>query len=138
MKAAFYKGTRPGLQGIYSRGVRWVGRGPHSHVELVFGDGISASSSYIDGGVRFKRIDYEPTRWDIIDIDGDEASARTWFETHEGQAYDMIGTGHFVIGPIPQNPNRWFCSEAVAAALGMRDPWRYDPCGLYAVLGGAR
>ena len=52
MKAAFYKGTRPGLQGIYSRAVRAIDRGPYSHCELVFSDGLSASASYIDGGVR--------------------------------------------------------------------------------------
>lgn len=45
MKAAFYKATRPGLQGIYSRAVRWIDRGPYSHSEPVFSDGLSASAS---------------------------------------------------------------------------------------------
>ena len=53
MRTAFYKGTRPGWQGIYSRAVRVIDRGPYSHCELVFSDGLSASASYIDGGVRF-------------------------------------------------------------------------------------
>lgn len=26
MKAAFYRATRPGLQGLYSRAVRWIDR----------------------------------------------------------------------------------------------------------------
>ena len=59
MKAAFYKATRPGWQGIYSRAVRWIDRGPYSHAELVFSDGLSASASYIDGGVRLKRMSRE-------------------------------------------------------------------------------
>jgi hypothetical protein len=31
MRAAFYKGTRPGAQGIYSRALRIIDRGPYSH-----------------------------------------------------------------------------------------------------------
>lgn len=46
MRAAFYRGTRPGLQGIYSRAVRWIDRGPYSHSELVFSDGLSASEGF--------------------------------------------------------------------------------------------
>ena len=46
---ALYKHTRPGLQGVYSRLVRLVDRGPYSHCELVFSNGLSASSSFIDG-----------------------------------------------------------------------------------------
>ncbi len=80
MQAAFYKATRPGLQGIYSRAVRWIDRGPYSHAELVFSDGLSASASWMDGGVRFKRIDYDPERWDFVTLpDSLEPQARAWF-----------------------------------------------------------
>ena len=68
MKAAFYKATRPGLQGLYSRAARAVDRGPYSHCELVFSDGLSGSASYIDGGVRLKRIDFDPEHWDFIEL----------------------------------------------------------------------
>ena len=50
--AAFYQGTRPGLPGLYNRLVRWLDRGEFSHCELVFGDGMSASASFMDHGVR--------------------------------------------------------------------------------------
>ena len=41
MRAAFYKATRPALQGLYSRAVRFIERGPYSHCELAFGDGMA-------------------------------------------------------------------------------------------------
>ena len=44
-KAAFYKGTHPGVAGIYNRLVRWWTRSPYSHVELIFFDGGSGADS---------------------------------------------------------------------------------------------
>lgn len=134
MKAAFYTANRPGLAGLYNRLVRWIDGGPYSHVELIFADGMSASASYLDGGVRFKRIEFDPDHWEIIEVGGDEATARAWFVAHEGRGYDLMGTARFLFGVIPQDPDKWFCSEAVAAALGLRDSWRYGPCGLFSAL----
>lgn len=133
--AAFYKGTRPGAAGIYSRGVRFWTKGPYSHCEAVFSDGMSASASFEDGGVRFKAISYEPARWDFIQLPAIlEAPARTWFEGHDGEGYDLMGNLHFVLGPVPDSRNRKFCSEALAAALGIADPWRFDPNDLAVLL----
>ena len=135
MRLALYRGTRPGWQGIYSRLVRWIDGGPYSHVEIVFSDGVSASASWIDGGVRFKAIDYRTEHWDFIDLPTDmEPAAREWFQQHQGAGYDLIGNLRFVLGFVPHSRARWFCSEAAAAALGMPDPWRYGPCGLAAAL----
>lgn len=135
MRLALYRATRPGIQGIYSRVTRWVDGGPYSHCELIFSDGLSASASFIDGGVRFKAIDYDPAHWDFIDLPPSmEPAARQWFIDHEGARYDLIGNLKFVAWFIPHSESRWFCSEAIAAALGMPDPWRYGPCGLAAAL----
>ena len=137
MKAAFYKGTRPGLQGIYSRAVRAIDRGPYSHCELVFSDGLSASASYIDGGVRFKAIDYSqhPEHWDFMDLpDEQEPCARDWFERNMGAPYDLMGNVRFVLPFLPDSQRGWFCSEALGAALGWKEPWRFGPNGLAAVL----
>jgi hypothetical protein len=135
MKAAFYKGTHPGLPGIYNRLVRWWTRSPYSHVELVFDDGQAASSSAMDGGVRFKAIDFDPALWDFVDLPAALApAARTWFNAHGGQGYDYLGNAHFVLAPIEGEKRRWFCSEAVAASLGMSEPWRFDPGALANVL----
>lgn len=135
VKVAFYKGIRPGIAGIYSHGVRFMTKSIYSHCEIIFSDGMSASSSFSDGGVRFKEIEYEPDRWDIIDMPGiDEAFAREWFVQHEGIKYDVIGNLHFVFAPIGNCTNGWFCSEAVAASLGITSPWRFDPGTLYPVV----
>ncbi len=135
MKVAFYKGTRPGLQGIYSRIVRLIDRGPYSHCELVFDSGLCASASYIDGGVRFKQIDFDPAKWDFIEVPwADPEKAFDWFSKHAGEPYDLAGNLHFVFGVVPDGKGRWFCSEAVAAAMGLPEAWRFGPNGLAALL----
>jgi hypothetical protein len=128
MRIAFYKGTRPGFAGNYNRIVRCWTSSPYSHCELIFSDGWAASSSYTDGGVRFKRIEFDPARWDIFELPAHmEAAARAWFVQHQGEEYDLIGNVHFIAAPIIGRKDAWFCSESIAAALQLPDPWRYDP-----------
>ena len=135
MKAAFYRGTRPGLQGLYSRAARFIDRGPYSHCELIFSDGLSASASYIDKGVRMKRIDYDPEHWDIVDLAGfDEQAARDWFEDRLGEGYDLWGNLRFIFGWVHDDDGKWFCSEALMAALGFAEPWRFGPNGAASAL----
>jgi hypothetical protein len=135
MRAAFYKATRPGWRGIYSWLVRKVDRGPYSHCELIFGDGLSGSASWMDGGVRAKRIEYDAGKWDFIELpDHLEAEARLWFGKHDGQGYDLLGNLRFVWWLVRESQKDWFCSEAMAAALGHLEPWRHGPNGLAAVL----
>lgn len=131
MKVAFYKGTRSGLAGLYSIGVKSWTRSKYSHAEIVFSDGMAASSSFADGGVRFKHIDFDPAKWDFIEITGDESKARKWFVSHEGKAYDIIGNVGFVIGLIRDGSDKWSCAESIAAALGYLEPWRFSPAILY-------
>lgn len=133
--AAFYKGTRPGYAGIYSRGVRIATKGKYSHCELIFSDGMSASSSFIDKGVRFKSIVYDLNNWDFITVpDALEKSARQWFLEHNGESYDIWGNVHFLTPIIGDEKEKWSCAEATAASLGMVDPWRYSPNSLYVAL----
>jgi hypothetical protein len=136
IKVYFYKSIRPGLAGIYSRGVRLVTKSIYSHCEIQFSDGWSASSSYSDGGVRYKKIDYDPNHWDCIELPAAvfEAKARQWFDAHEGQPYDLLGNLHFVISVVGDSNGDWFCSEAVGAALGLPNSWRFDPGSLYQVI----
>lgn len=134
-RAAFYKGTQAGMPGIYNRIVRWWTRSKYSHVELVFADGLAASASAPDGGVRFRRIQFDPDRWDVVDLPAHLApAALAWFGAHAGQPYDWLGVLHFALSPVGDNNQRWFCSEAAAAALGMPDPARFDPGTLHAAL----
>ena len=130
MKLAFYKGTRKGLQGLYSRLTRWVDSGIYSHCEIVFSDGLSASSSFIDGGVRFKSIDYKEDNWDFVELpDYLEAQAREWFEEHEGDKYDVLGNLRFILFFIKPSKNKHFCNEAVSDSLGFKESWRMGPNG---------
>lgn len=136
MIVAFYKGTHEGISGIYNRGVRLVTHGKYSHCELIFNDGMSASASFMDRGVRFKRISYSTvSNWDFVHVpDSLEAAAREWFNDHEGDKYDVMGNVHFLVPMVNDDKEKWCCSEAVGAALGIRDAWRFDPNSLYAIL----
>jgi hypothetical protein len=131
MKLASYKGTRSGAYGVLNRVGRLLDAGPHSHTEIVFSDGVSASSAPGEG-VRFKRIAYStPNAWDFINLPSAlERSTRQWYVEHEGQDYDNAGNVRFCLGFIPHSPFKWFCSESAAAALGIPEPHRYGPSGL--------
>lgn len=135
MLIAFYKGTRPGLAGLYNRGVRLVTKGAYSHAELIFSDGLSASASFADGGVRFKAIEYDPMRWDFeVAPDLLEAAARDWFRKHEGHAYDLLGNVHFLAPMVGDAAGKWSCAESIAEALGFDESWRYCPNSLAAAI----
>ena len=101
----------------------------YSHCELVI-NGTCCSASARDGGVRFKQIDLTSGKWDVFDIQGDEQKAWDWFCTHAGDEYDYAGVARFVVPFLPHRSNQWFCSEAVAAALGLDEPEQYTPHGL--------
>jgi hypothetical protein len=134
-RAAFYKGTRPGLPGIYNRGVRHWTHSKYSHVELIFSDGVSWSSSFEDGGVRSKEINYSSDDWDFIELPPwMEDGARRWFEQHKGWHYDLAGNVHFVFFFVRGAQRKVFCSEAIAEALGLREGYRFDPGTLHVVL----
>jgi len=136
-RACFYKGTRPGLAGIYNRGVRVQTNSKYSHVEIQFSAGISASSSFEDAGVRFKQIDYTSGDWDFIDLpEWLEPHARRWFDDHDEWEYDLLGNLHFVFLLIRGEARKVFCSEAVAEALGVPagQGYRFSPGDLYAML----
>ena len=134
LSVALYKGTRPGLDGLYNRVGRMLDRGPYSHCEMVFSNGISASSSFLDHGVRIKGIGYSSIgHWDFMPIADPsgamEAAAWAWFYSHMGAPYDVLGNIRFAFGFARDSFDKWFCSEAVMAALGYDEPWRYGPSG---------
>lgn len=134
MQIAFYQGKRRGGAGLFDAAVRWWTRGPFSHCELVFSDGTAASSSARDGGVRCKRIDWKPGHWIFVPVAGGEPAARAWFRDYAGAKYDYAGLFGFIWRRESGAAQRWFCSEACAAALGYQDPWRFDPNTLFAAL----
>lgn len=129
MKAAFFKGDHKGWRGYFGRAVRMWTLGRYSHVELVFSDGQCGSSLYLEGGVRYRKVDFSNTAdWDFVELpDSLEKDARNWFDSHIDKAYDFLGDFHFIVGAVAASRDKWFCSRAVADALGLEDGWRYEP-----------
>jgi hypothetical protein len=134
MRVAFYVGkTR-----IFNRLVCWWLNGPISHGELVLSvvDGVAecASSSYMDGGVRVKKMVLNPEHWVLVPVQGDEAYARRWLREHKNDCYDTLGLFGLIARRGPGALDKCWCTEAVAAMLGYDDPWRFDPMTLFVAL----
>lgn len=121
MQLALYK--KPNSR-LGSRLLHWivtkVTGSEYSHAELVI-HGYAYSASMPDGGVRARVIWFDPNKWDIFEIDGDEQKALEWFHAHMGQGYDWLGAARLAIPFIPQRRGKWFCFEAIGAALGIPD-----------------
>ena len=134
--AAYFRGTRPGVEGLYNRLGRYIDRGDYSHCELIFSDGVSASASFLDHGVRFKNIGYSSVgNWDFLPLpEADDKAARAWFYEHDHCAYDVLGNLRFATNFARDSADKWFCSEALMAALGFDQAFRYGPCGSATVL----
>lgn len=137
MQIAFYKDRKR----LFNRLTAFWLRGPYSHCELVLGNdhsgaAICASASFLDGGVRIKHMPLNPDRWDLVPVAGDVHDAWYWLAHHHGEGYDLLGFVGFIYRVLGHSKRRWFCSEAVAAMLGMQDGWRFDPCSLHAAVTG--
>lgn len=135
VRLAFYKGPPADKWHLLSHKLTcWFTGSLYSHVELVI-DGMAYSSSARDGGVRAKQLDLTTGRWDVIDIEMvdplAESDALEWFIERLGEKYDWAGVLRFVLPFVPQRSNQWFCSEAVATALGLDKPWRTSPGDLW-------
>lgn len=136
---ALYKGTRPGLPGLYNRLGRFLDRGPYSHTELIFSSGLSGSASFLDKGVRTKQINYSSVgNWDFLPIPDPtakiEAVALAWHRKHDGLPYDVWGNIRFATNFVKDSTDKWFCSEANLAALGIPEAYRYGPSGAASIM----
>lgn len=137
MKLAFYHGPRKGIRDkLISIVVKAVTRGPFDHVELIFSDGRTGTSSLDLGGVSIVHDkQHDPAHWVIVPVAGNEYAAWLWFVEHRGQRFDVWTVFAFLWTWLHRDcPDKWFCSEAVAAALGFSDPWRFDPNTLHSVV----
>jgi hypothetical protein len=123
---AFYKGTHA----AEDRLIQWWTKGPYSHCEVVI-DGYSYSSSARDGGVRRKRIVYNPKHWDFVQVNLDQLACLQWFAAHDGQKYDYLGVLGFVLPYQIGQTDRWFCSEALAVVLGLSAQPLVSPSALF-------
>lgn len=131
---ALYKGTRPGMAGIYNRIGRYLDRGPYSHCEVLFSNRVSGSSSFLDHGVRFKDIGYSSVgNWDFLPIPDPtgaiEVAAWDWMTQHVGAAYDVMGNLRFATNFARDDEDKWFCSEAKMSMFGFPEAYRFGPSG---------
>lgn len=119
MKIAFYKA---GFKRFFDFVIILASRSRYSHCEIIFSDGLCASASPRDNGVRFKKIDLDSGHWDIVDLSRyhfDEAEVRQWFIDHANQAYDWRGAIGSAFNLKLISDNKKFCSQACAYALGL-------------------
>lgn len=86
------------------------------------------------GGVRFKRIRIDPSRWCVLDYPVDAAAAATRARSLEGALYDWQLILGYLAWLIPGKAERWTCNEFCAWLGGIADPWRFDPCALHAAV----
>ena len=138
MKVAFYKGTHAGIKGLFNKVVRWWTNGKYSHVEAILeeytdGSCLCASSSWLDGGVRLKLINFNnDTKWDIVDVPVFDANkAKQWFQTNEDMKYDLIGLFGFVLNRGMEDKNKSFCSESILLSQDIPEAHRFDPNSMY-------
>lgn len=117
---------------------RWQ-RSPYSHCELVVrrvADQFECwGASGHDGGVRRKVMPLDPLHWELYEVrsfSGEQAAQ--WFRSHEGEGYDLLGLLGFAWRPWRGERGRWWCSEALAAALGVEEPFRFDVATLAALV----
>lgn len=116
LQLAFYKGSGNWFDKI----TRWRTAGDFTHVELVFSDGVSFSSSQWDGGTRFKDIVYtDKEKWVMVRVPGvNEVLIRKWCETQVGKKYDWKGLLKLMASgnAADKNPEDWYCSNICRAA----------------------
>lgn len=138
---------RASAGGWFDRLIARFTRGPYSHVEIVFSDGMSFSSMAADRGVRFKQIRFsELTRqgrmkWDFLTVPcrpEQEAVLRAWCETQAGKKYDWRGMFTCrLFGKFRGADDDWFCSELCTYCLQKlghlrsANPARMSPADLY-------
>jgi hypothetical protein len=121
MYLAFYKAEHGTITDKF---VSSVIRSKYSHVEFVFSDGVCASASPREKGVRFKKINLNNGKWDLYPIKQsilNETKVSTWFLKHLGQKYDTLGAIGSGIGLNLYSEDKKFCSLCLAIIFNLND-----------------
>lgn len=114
MKIAFYKGEGNWTDKLIRL---WTG-GNYSHVEIVIGE-LWYTSSWYDGGVVRRKIDYKPENWDFLEVPDELAdNVIELYHNTKNQKYDLLGILFNEVFPFKmEDKNKWYCSEWVAKGL---------------------
>lgn len=114
---------------LFSRLVCLVRGGDSAHCEVVLrsvgGVHECLSASWVDGGVRVKKMPLPADKWRIWTLTGG-ADPLTWYTQHAGAPYDVAGLLGFVVPWVKHKLDAWFCSECAADIAGLEAPHRYD------------
>lgn len=106
-----------------SRLIRWWTRTPYSHAAWVCASGEVIEAW--DGGVRKVAnlsAQHAPgTVVDVFDVEGltteKRAEVELFLDSQLGKGYDVLGFLRFLFRGEDDDPDKWFCSELVQAAL---------------------
>lgn len=108
--------------------IRWWTHSQYSHCELVV-NGICYSSSLMDGGVRSKTINLNSGHWDLIQLpDYFGSKILDYFGKTKWQKYSWLDLiRNQVFNANLNEEGAAFCSEWIAAALGLPNSTTYSP-----------
>lgn len=93
------------------------------------------------GGVRFKRIKLDPSRWDVVDYPVDPKYAAFRAKYSQGALYGWRLILGYLAWVVTGQKGRFTCSQFSAYLGAIGDDWRFDPCTLHAAvaaMGGVR
>lgn len=78
-------------------------------------------------------INLKKQHWEVFEVDSDAPAQDVldWFSEHDKKKYDWLGAFATTLKFLPQIAGRWFCSEAVGAALKLNKPYKLTPKGLF-------
>lgn len=137
---ASYKGTRPGWHGLVNRAIRFFTKSQYSHSEICLGNPFEGpvdclSSVGTEGGVRIKRMQLDPAKWDVIALPGvSEGAFWNFLADNAGRKYDLVGCVRSVLPFVSrEHKTKWFCSEVCATVIGHKEAWRMHPGVLHMV-----
>lgn len=105
----------------------------YSHVEMLFSNGESFSSSQRDNGTRWKAIKYDH-KWDFVHIpDVNEETIKSLCIREENKRYDWVCLFFSNLFPFNiQHHSKWICSEICSRLVfGIKDSHKYNPQTLY-------
>lgn len=130
MKTKVYLAMYKAKGNWVDRLVRFATRSKYSHCEIVIQTTQTEYDCYTssprDGGVRRKIMRLPKDKWDLVEIDLNQAKVREFYNKTINKKYDLIGAVGTVL-PLPQRQSRYFCSEWIAELLDFDKPHKYSP-----------
>ena len=131
--------------GYYGKGwgakvIRWFSFSKFCHVSYLFDNGVGAPEEIeaIQGkGVHSQRFNDSSSNHVLFQIPCTVTQAENlhmWATAQLKKKYDWMGLRAFYRRKRTENPNKWFCSELVAAGMKLidlpllrKEAWKMDP-----------